>query len=485
MSQLFFLRFSTFVPIDTIITELSNYDEVMYTHQPIQTANLSDPDDEYFQEGSSGSQWNLYKINAHYAWNISTGSSSKVIAIIESAGPWDSGVPDRNHEDFFKNGVSKFVPGLGNYLTVPGNHATGVAGIIGAATDNNETGIASLGWNLMMIPYRYTNYEDDPDNENSLLNRINTAIADSVDVINCSFVTINSQQGGQLGDTMSYPLGPCVIYGSYDYQSVRDAISNAISQGIVVVAGTGNTGWEITNQVSDCEEILPRHYIPYPAAYTSVIGVSATDSDDNFGANPSSGKSYNYEYPGDPYFIDISAPGVNVFTTQNYNNYSFKNGTSFSSPHGAALSGLILSVNNSLTTSQVQECMTETAVDLGQTGRDRKFGHGRIDAYKALKYTIENYGGVLKNNLYIPSYETWNIASDVTLTFQNGANLQITGAMNIDQNATLNFDGGYINVTGELNAEGTAGNMITFDFGSISSSPTNGIKFQDGSEGYP
>lgn len=206
MSQLFTIHFNRFVPIDFIIQELEQMDEVLYAHQPIQAVSLNDPNDPSFNPTD---QWNLFKINAPQAWDITTGSSNVIVGIIE-VGIGSSGVPDRNHIDFIlPNGDSKFVPGLGNFSPVPGNHATQVAGIVGAATNDGQ-GIASLGWNIRMIPYRFTTYDPNPNNQNGLVNRINTAVVNGVDVINCSFVTVNTafgQSGCGPDDTLE-----CIIY---------------------------------------------------------------------------------------------------------------------------------------------------------------------------------------------------------------------------------------------------------------------------------
>ncbi|NIR62482.1 MAG: S8 family serine peptidase [Aliifodinibius sp.] len=372
MSQLFTVRFSQFVPIDSLVIELEQLQAVRYAHGPIQAVSLSDPSDPDY---NATDQWNLFTINASQAWDISKGLSSVVVGVLEF-----EGVPDLDHDDFIlPDGTSKFVPGFGN-TSPEETHASRVAGIVGAATDDGD-GIASLGWNIRMIPYRFTSFDNDSTNGNTLVNRLATAIADSVDVINCSFVTVNTDFYRECFVPGEEEI-PCLIYNiNNDYQSVSDLIENAITQGIVVVAGTGNTGWEITNQNQTCEQCLPVRYTPYPAAYPGVIGVSATDINDQFGES-SSGITYN----PDPQlqFIDVAAPGIDILSTKSFNGYNIERGTSFSSPHTAALAGLILSIDSTLTPAQVEKIMISSALDLGDPGRDQYFGHGRIDAYDAL-----------------------------------------------------------------------------------------------------
>lgn len=126
MSQLFTIAFTRFVPIDSILAELQAKNEVLYAHQPIQTVSFAIPNDL-----SYGTQWNLPKINAPAAWDVTKGSSAIIIGIISQSGI------KRDHPDL----SSKFA--TGGDLGYTGSHDTWVAGVAGAAT-NNSLGIASL-----------------------------------------------------------------------------------------------------------------------------------------------------------------------------------------------------------------------------------------------------------------------------------------------------------------------------------------------------
>lgn len=175
MSQLFTVRFQDYVPIDSIITELENMDEVAYAHQPIQVVSFDDPNDPAYLEGSVGSQWSLYKINASEAWDISKGRSEIVAGIIEPSFAV-SGLPNRNHPDL----QGKFVENKGDFGSAS-YHPSMICGIIGASTYNG-TGMASLGWEIMMIPYQFSSrhYED------QLVPQISRAVNDGVKIINFS-----------------------------------------------------------------------------------------------------------------------------------------------------------------------------------------------------------------------------------------------------------------------------------------------------------
>ena len=460
LSQIYEIKFYHFVPIDSIMMALKKLSEVSYVDQPIQAVILTEPDDFcYNNEGNcisglTGNQWNQFKINASKAWDITKGASTIKIADIGLATFDGRGVP-RTHPDFINSdGSSQFIGGDISSLP-PSLHQTEVCGVIGAATDNG-IGIASLGWNIKIIPY-FAN--EALDEQTNIPTKIYQAISDGAKVINCSFTTIkfNSKIGG------------CTIYESHSYQSIENVINTAIyGRNRVVVASTGNRGFELTNggcSESQYASLIP--YAPYPADYNDVIGVSATDIEDIFAG----GLHYNFddaEGIGDEKFIDIAAPGINILTTatsESGSNYRVESGTSLSSPLVAALAGLIFSINSSLTPQEVRNILINTAEKVDAQnhpycdGRNDYEGYGRINAYEALKYTLEHYGGTLSQNLTIPSGETWSFDPGVSLTFENGTSLIVYGT---------------------LSAQGTTTNNITFDFIASNSSTQNGIKINSG-----
>jgi len=301
--QLFAIRFNSFVEIDKIIKELKELPEVSYAHQPVQIVSLADPNDPFYQQND---QWDLERINASKAWDITKGSEDVVVGIIESAG-LGSGIPDEDHEEFFDSatGKDKFIHTYdydSTYTNDNGEHATNVAGIIGAFTDNNK-GIASLGWNLKMAPYSFSNEGASKDNLFSLAyDIINASI--QCDVINCSFIIRGNYEEKHLGQN-----GKCCCYQYRpgDYQDVDDSFDRAIRRGVIVVAGTGNWGYERTNQAPEClncwRDLAP--YTAYPAKFDGVIGVSAIDCNDNFGRSRN-----GYPYNTGSEFIDVTAPGI-------------------------------------------------------------------------------------------------------------------------------------------------------------------------------
>jgi len=347
LSQFYTIKFSKPVKMWKTIYELRSLPGVEHADPQTQKINDIEPDDLHGQ----GNQWYLPKINAADAWDITTGNSTIKIAII------DEGV-DPNHPDL-QNKLT------GGENTFSGDHGTMVAGVAGAETDNG-TGIASLGWNISLVPF-------DDQNSGGLVSDINEArTQDTVDIINCSWRTVIEDPNDS------------TKYINYSYPTVEYAIANCIQVGIVVVASAGNPPgqWNGLNP----SEYPP--FLQYPAAYTGVIAVSATNSSDNF---PS---GYNYGS-----HVDVSAPSISILTTNINNGYTTVNGTSFGSPLTAALAGLCLSINPDLDNSDVETIIEDNSENLGTTGWDDYFGEGRIDAFEALKHT-PTWNNVIKNDMY-------------------------------------------------------------------------------------
>ncbi|GAA4971448.1 subtilisin family serine protease [Nonomuraea thailandensis] len=148
-----------------------------------------------------------------------------------------------------------------------------------------------------------------------------------------------------------------------DHAGVRTAIQNAVAANVVVVFAAGNAG---TNT-----DITPQ----FPGVYPDVIAVAALDQSDrkatfsNFGTN-----------------VDVSAPGVNIWSTFPGGGYAFLDGTSMASPHVAGVAALIWSRNRNLTNLQVRRILESTCdnIDATNTGFVGMLGGGRVNAMSAV-----------------------------------------------------------------------------------------------------
>jgi subtilisin family serine protease len=134
---------------------------------------------------------------------------------------------------------------------------------------------------------------------------------------------------------------------------LQKTIAAAQAKGIVIVAAAGNNG-------AGAEP-------SYPAAYPGVVAVTAVDHDLNVYRRATRG----------PY-VDLAAPGVNVWTASAQGNSSLKTGTSYAVPFVSAAAGVLLASRPDLDMKAVQARLEAATLDLGQPGRDPTFGFGLI-----------------------------------------------------------------------------------------------------------
>jgi thermitase len=270
----------------------------------------------------AGGEWHLPKISAASAWSTTTGSAEVIVAIL------DSGV-DNTHEDLADN----MVPGWNIYnnnsdTSDVNGHGTNVAGAA-AARSNNALGVASVCWNCKIMPVRITD-STGYSTYSAVASGLNWATDHGARVANISFIVSDSS-------------------------TVTTAAKYFQSKGGVVAVSAGN--YSTFDSTADN---------PY------MLTVSATDIYDahsdfsNYGNN-----------------IDVSAPEA-VYTTVRGGGYMYAGGTSFSAPIVAGVAALVMSVNPSLTGSQVQDVVKQSADDLGTSGWDVYFGWGRVNAARAV-----------------------------------------------------------------------------------------------------
>ncbi|WP_053360755.1 Ig-like domain-containing protein [Bacillus sp. FJAT-27251] len=272
------------------------------------------------------SQWHHQRIESEAAWTRTKGSKEVVVAVIDDGA-------DLHHPDLQGRILSPYDAVKGMAGSIPaGEHGTHVAGIVAGSMDNGHggTGVAPnariMPINVFRGEFAYTS---------DIIKGINYAVSAGADVINMSL-------------------------GTYYYSSAFDAaVQQAYQSGAVVVAAAGNESARSVN---------------YPAAFPNVIAVSATNSSD--------AKAYFSNYGPN---VDLAAPGSNIYSTLPYGFYGGMSGTSMASPVVAGVAALVWSSEPGLTNKQVESRLYGTADDLGTPGKDEKFGHGRVNAKKALK----------------------------------------------------------------------------------------------------
>jgi len=144
--------------------------------------------------------------------------------------------------------------------------------------------------------------------------------------------------------------------------TVQAAFDNSYAAGVLHVASAGNSGICVGTGES----------VGYPAAFSSVIAVAATDSNNLRACFSSTGAD-----------VEISAPGVSITSTRMGGGYVVYSGTSMASPHVAGVAALVIASGVSSHT-EVRQRLQQTADDLGAAGRDALYGFGLVDADEAV-----------------------------------------------------------------------------------------------------
>jgi thermitase len=289
------------------------------------------PQDEVVAE-----QWTLGTIQAFDAWELTTGGGVTIALL-------DTGV-SASHPDLREN----LLPGFDffNMDEDAGDddgHGTYTAGVA-AARGNNGIGVAGICWGCAILPVKVLDRRGRGDDAT-----IAAGIRFAVD------------RGARV---ISMSLG-----GPDDTRVMREAIGYARDRGVLVVAASGN---------GQAEGNLPS----YPAAYPSVLAVSATDRNDAV---------TSFSTTGD--FVDVAAPGAGVWSTlwtaRDGDTYGAANGTSAACPHVAGAAALLLSQRPDLSAEQVAELLQLGADDRGAPGRDAAFGQGRLNLLRPLQILAE------------------------------------------------------------------------------------------------
>jgi serine protease AprX len=126
-----------------------------------------------------------------------------------------------------------------------------------------------------------------------------------------------------------------------------------------------------------------------PANNPEAFAVGAVDNDDliyyESSRGPSACSDGNLVYP------ELVAPGVNIMTTERFGQYFVESGTSLSAPHVSGGLALLLNAFPSMTADIQQAALANSAIDLGATGPDYSYGHGRLDLLAAYNWLKENY----------------------------------------------------------------------------------------------
>lgn len=323
--------------------------------------------------------WGFPKISTDRAWDVGTGTSSTIVAVIDSGIDWDH--PDlvgnmwKNPNEIEGDGIDNdnngwvddvygvdTINGDGNPMDDLG-HGTVCAGLIGAVGDN-AVGLTGVNWTTRLMAVKVMDAAG-----NVPLN---------AEIAGIQYV-INQKIAGQ-----NVVAANC-SYGDYAFvQQQFDALNQLAQSGVVIVAAAGND--------ANDNDLLPF----YPASYDipGLISVAASNTADALTAFSNFGLVS----------VDLAAPGENVLSTRSslanpfvypfYNgdpNYTVSSGTSVAAPFVAGTAALLKSLKPSASTQQVKDAILGGVDKIPALTRQVVTG-GRLNVANAVTLILSTTG---------------------------------------------------------------------------------------------
>lgn len=372
------------------------------------------PNDSLFPQ-----QQYLTQVKAEQAWDTARGDSSVIIAIIDSGTEWQhpdlaaniwsntsetiDGVDNDNNgfvDDVrgwdFVDDVTDAMPG--EDADTPDNdpsdfvsHGTGVSGVAAAVT-NNARGIASLSWNVKIMPLRVGWMRNDFE---SVVSTVFTAEAFVYAADNGAHVANLSAGSSRV---------------------VAEAAQYAFQKGVVIIGAAGNTGGE---------EAFGLNLAPF------TITVAAVNDRDEMASYSSFGDWVKVSAPGG----DIKRRRPGILTTTLRGAYREEQGTSFASPLVASLAALVKSQQPQWSAAQITFQIVETADPIDALNAEflrGKIGRGRINALRALTEPVTPLPEILLGKTYVDDNanqildagETVELRIDLQNVWGDAVNLQ-------------------------------------------------------------
>jgi serine protease len=302
-------------------------------------------------------QYHLPLCKFFEAWDIEKGDTNIVIGIVD----WGT---EMNHPDLRNNikynyndpidGMDNDNDGfVDNYMgwdlgcndnnpqqTGGMIHGTYVSGYASASTDN-ALGVSGAGFRSKFLPVKISD-------------------ANNIGTMNYEGIVYAADQGCQV---INCSWGTAFYPGPYAQQIIDYAV---INRDAVIIAACGNANSSVAY---------------YPASYNHVLSVAATTASDS----KWTGSSYGY-------YVDISAPGENVWTTGAGTSYDYSSGTSFSAPIVAGAAALLRSRFPGHTALQIREQIKVTADIIDTLPANLPYagllGAGRLNVLRALTDTL-------------------------------------------------------------------------------------------------
>jgi subtilisin family serine protease len=368
------------------------------------------PNDPQF---ASSGMYGLTKISAPQAWDLSTGSSSVVVADIDTgmklthpdlaANAWvnTAEIPNNGIDDD-NNGYIDDVNGYDFYFNdhdpgdidngSSGTHGTHTAGTMGAI-GNNGVGVVGVNWNVKIMVVKIFNNSESGDTTTSamLINAYN-------------YIRTMKDRGVNVKATNN-SYGGCSEACGYD-QATKDGLDALGNDDILTIFAAGNDGINIDNSPS------------YPASYTSptVVSVASSTSTDARSSFSSWGAAS----------VDLAAPGSSILSTiTTGSGYGLLSGTSMATPHVTGAVALLSAYRPTLSAASLKASLLNNVDQLAAWNGLVKT-NGRLNVFKAMQtpttctftlgesqHSVGAAGGSVTENMTAPANCDYSVKSNV------------------------------------------------------------------------
>lgn len=303
------------------------------------------PNDPYFpKDNIDDGQWGSRLIDLPEAWNITTGSNTVKVGVL------DSGI-DNTHTDLkdrYNSTLSKdFSGGNSPNIDITG-HGTQVAGIIGAQ-GNNGIGPAGVCWNVSLVSLKVTYYNSKGEyraNLEFVADAVDHAIVNNIPILNFSYCGENTT-----------------------YNKLATALKNY-------------PGLFVCSTTNERENVSNGEYAHYDYNAANTIVVTATNREDKL----LEFYNDNYELKGSSYSktkVHLAAPGDDIWTTNTGGGYIQAYATSMATPYVTGVAALLKSEYQGMDTKAIRDYILSN-VDVIPALANKVETGGRLNAYKAL-----------------------------------------------------------------------------------------------------
>ncbi len=271
----------------------------------------------------------LRVIYAPRAWRYSTGAGVRTAII-------DTGIAPR-HPDLRVYGGASFVPRVRSWADDHG-HGTHVAGTVAALANNH--GLVGVAPHARLYAVKVLNRQGS-GRSSWIINGLVWCYRTRMHIANLSLGS-----GANTHDPRVY---------SRAYERAGRLLRN---RGILAIAAAGNSNGPVGN----------------PARCPSFMAVSAVDCNRRRASFSCFGPQ-----------VEVTAPGVNVWSTYPQTGFRRLSGTSMAAPHAAGVAALIKRRHPSWHGDRIRVHMWRTATDLAPSGRDVAYGFGLVNAYRGVR----------------------------------------------------------------------------------------------------